>query len=115
MQLNQEFFKHKERLEGLLKIAITYQDETKLSDNLRERLQGIAAYVLQFALRVGGELTPASALEDIACAVQAKLNRGLPSRVLQSNNDIIGEVKDLVSKMMSLIDVFEVRLSDKLF
>jgi len=53
-------------------------------------------------------------LKNIADAVQAKLDRGLPSRVLQSNNDI-GDVKDLVGKMMSLIDVFEVSSSDVLF
>jgi len=58
-------------------------------------------------------LTPVSALQAIATAVEAKLERGLSSRVLQSNTDI-GEVKDLVGKMMSLIDVFQVSLSEVL-
>ena len=52
MQLNQEFVKHKEKLERLLKIVATHKGETGLSDNLRERLEEIAAYVLQFAFGV---------------------------------------------------------------
>jgi len=47
VQLNQEFLEHKEKLERLLKIISSYQGETELSDNLRERLEEIAAYVLQ--------------------------------------------------------------------
>ena len=39
--------------------------------------------------------------------MQARLDRGLTSRVLQSDNDI-SEVKDLICKIMSLIEVFEV-------
>ena len=46
-------------------------------------------------------------MQDLANAVQAKLDRGLTSRVLQSDNDI-SEVKDLICKIMSLIEVFEV-------
>ena len=53
-------------------------------------------------------------MQALANAVQAKLDRGLTSRVLQSDNDI-SEVKDLIGKIMSLIDVFEVSPSDVLF
>jgi len=53
-------------------------------------------------------------LHDLANAVQAKLNRGLTSRVLQSDNDI-SEVKDLIGKIMSLIEVFQVSPSGVLF
>ena len=56
--------------------------------------------------RIDG-LTPIRALQDLADAVQAKLDRGLTSRVLQSNNDI-NEVKDLIGNIVSLIEVFEV-------
>jgi len=59
-------------------------------------------------------LTFTSALQDLANDVQAKLDRGLTSRVLQSNHDIV-EVKNLVEKVMSLIDVFEVCQSEALF
>jgi len=52
VHLNQEFLKHKEKLERLSKITATLQDESRLSDNLRERLE-IAAYVSQFALGIG--------------------------------------------------------------
>jgi len=52
-------------------------------------------------------LTPTRALQDLADAVQAKIDRGLTSRVLQSDNDI-SEVKGLLSKIVSLIEVFEV-------
>ena len=52
-------------------------------------------------------LTHSRALQDLADAVQVKLDRGLTSRVLQSDNDI-NEVKGLIGKIMSLIEVFEV-------
>jgi len=45
VQLNQEFIKHKEKLERLLKITNTLQSETGLSDNLRGRLEEVAKYV----------------------------------------------------------------------
>jgi len=47
VQLNQEFIKHKEKLERLLKITNTHQGETELSDNLRGRLEEVAKYVLR--------------------------------------------------------------------
>jgi len=62
----------------------------------------------------GDGLTPARALHDLANAVQAKLDRGLTSRVLQSDNDI-NEIKDLIGKIMSLIEVFQVSSSGVLF
>ena len=45
VQLNQEFIKHKEKLERLLKITNTHQGEIGLSDNLRGRLEEVASYV----------------------------------------------------------------------
>jgi len=59
-------------------------------------------------------LTSTSALQDLADAVQAKLDRGLTSRVLQSNNDI-NEVKGLIGKIVSLIEVFEVSSGKVMF
>jgi len=98
---------HKEKLERLLKITSAHQSETGLSDNLRRRLAEVATYVLLNVWWKSDELTPTRALQDLADAVQAKLDRGLTSRVLQSDNDI-SEVKDLIGKIMSLIDVLQV-------
>jgi len=59
VQLNQEFLEHKEKLERLLKIISSYQGETELSGNLRERLEEIAAYVLRYTLVAAmGSLLP---------------------------------------------------------
>jgi len=45
VQLNQEFIKHKEKLERLLMITNMHKGETELSDNLRGRLEEVAKYV----------------------------------------------------------------------
>ena len=107
-QVKDEYQRANGKLAHLHKIAIAYGKEKGLDGKLQKRLDEISRYFVLHNERDCALRFVCSALNQLTAFAQAKENRGLVIRVLESNEDV-ATVKSLLEKVSSLLDVFQVR------
>ena len=107
-QVKDEYQRANGKLAHLHKIAIAYGKEKGLDGKLQKRLEEISGYAPSPNECDCVLMLLCSALNQLTAFAQAKENRGLVIRVLESNEDV-ATVKSLLEKVSSLLDVFQVR------